>query len=738
MYAADFKIYTHNRPFRLPYAKKHGKTCLAPWDPIAWAELTFSSSAEKEEWFERTIVTGADKEYATVIKPRQPPIAPEQGEEKHDRHREQKQQPNGQEQQPEQLALARQLVSCLSESRSTGSNGWDSWAKVLWAIHTVFGGSEEGRLLAHTFSSVAPNYDPPGVDKIYKMGDGRVGFGSLIVWSKEDSPAVAAAAMDQARFRACLDQWNLTPSAITPLREEGGGEKEEEMEPEPADLRVNANKLDAWWKTYQGGIRERGAKIDAAKAEKNWALLTELAEQLAEFKLHWEQEICGYLNQFMAVITKLPEPAYIEQYGREAHLEKEMVVRKYTNVLGVYRLRGWMKHWINSNERREFDKITFNPKTTQHNKYEFNIFTGLAHQTPTMSKLEATERCQPAIQHITNVWCNGKTDVATFVLSWMAHLVQKPWVKMASALVLRGDEGCGKGVIIKLLKQVLGDQYYYQVQDAEASLFSQFTPANFEQCLLLFVDEAVWGGSRTQAGRLKKLITEDIHEIEHKHGARFSVPSFINAIFASNERWVVPVGYKARRFACLDCNNDKAGINSGAQAYFDQIKDIPIEAFASYLFHVDISCFNPRNVPTTDMLRDQKRRRFNTVAAWWEEVLCKGELVIPYDHAKDLSLERQWNNPIINEEMFAMYNEHKGGDRDVRRPSDLIRELRTLCTFGNEKKTQRWVFGKRHYVTLLPSLEEARLAFCKKVDDPEWFDGEGEEEEEGEEDRDLL
>jgi hypothetical protein len=263
--------------------------------------------------------------------------------------------------------------------------------------------------------------------------------------------------------------------------------------------------------------------------------------------------------------------------------------------------------------------------------------------------------------------------------------------------------------------------YFYQVHDADNSLFGRFTPRNFEQCLLLFVDEAVWGGSKAQAGKLKKLITEPTHEIEHKHGARFPIPSYLNLIFASNERWVVPVGYKARRFVCLDCDNRHAGSNTGE--YFKPVRGVSVEAFASYLHQLDISEFNPRKVPTTDMLRDQKRRRFDSVAAWWDDFLRDGKI-------ESFPREWQWGEAIPNQKLWDIYEAHRGSARGVARPCDLIRELRTLCTFRNAKSTQRRISGTRQYVTLLPTLEEARKDFCNKLDDPQWFDDELEEDEE--------
>ena len=239
----------------------------------------------------------------------------------------------------------------------------------------------------------------------------------------------------------------------------------------------------------------------------------------------------------------------------------------------------------------------------------------------------------------------------------------------------------------------------------------------------------MWGGSRAQAGKLKKLVTELTHDIEHKFGARFSVESFLNVIFASNERWVVPVGFKGRRWCCLDLLNNRAGINNAKDnaAYFKQLRDVDVAAFAEFLLSRDISDFNPRNVPTTSMLRDQKRRRFDAVAAWWDDLLTAGELVVPYDQIDgsqpNIAFQsREWGRPIANNDLFAMYKKHKGSNRGIDRCSDLLRELRSLCTFGNDKKKQLRIQGKREYVTLLPTLEQARQYFCAKVDDPNWFD----------------
>ena len=237
----------------------------------------------------------------------------------------------------------------------------------------------------------------------------------------------------------------------------------------------------------------------------------------------------------------------------------------------------------------------------------------------------------------------------------------------------------------------------------------------------MFVDEAVWGGNKQQAGSLKKMITERTRDIEQKHGARYQIDAYTNYIFASNESWVVPAGNKARRFCAMEFNNEKA--EAGNQDYFACIRKVPPEAFASYLHHFDISDFNVRDVPATALLRDQKERRFSNAAAFWNQILCEG--AIEACKGPGPNWTREWSEPmeIPNQDLFQAYQEFLGNqtDRSVKNHANLIKELRSYCTFENSRRTQRRALGKVVSVTMLPSLKNARLEFCKKMNDPKWF-----------------
>ena len=54
---------------------------------------------------------------------------------------------------PENKQLAKQLLAGLSPERAVD---WNKWPQIVWAINTVFAGSQEGMNIAQAFSSTAP------------------------------------------------------------------------------------------------------------------------------------------------------------------------------------------------------------------------------------------------------------------------------------------------------------------------------------------------------------------------------------------------------------------------------------------------------------------------------------------------------------------------------------------------------------------------------------------------------
>ena len=280
--------------------------------------------------------------------------------------------------------------------------------------------------------------------------------------------------------------------------------------------------------------------------------------------------------------------------------------------------------------RNKKNKIDFYPSMEPQPFY--NVFSGF-HIQPSGRRI-TEDTIQPFIDHIRIIWCKGNEEYFKFVISWMAKAIQIPWIKTKCAIVLKGAEGCGKGIILShflggIMGQIDDDTCKYgafrQVVK-EDSVFGRFNDV-LEGCCGLFLDELVWGGDKKASGKLKGFITEDFVQIEHKGIGIYPVHSYLNLVIASNEEWVIPASDNTRRFFVLECDNKYAGVQTHeSKEYFDTLLQVPIQDVADYLYQYDISGFNSVNIPLTEALDEQKEIGMSSSYLWMKEQLSLDNL----------------------------------------------------------------------------------------------------------------
>src|SRR5262249_40575560 len=132
--------------------------------------------------------------------------------------------------------------------------------------------------------------------------------------------------------------------------------------------------------------------------------------------------------------------------------------------------------------------------------------------------------------------------------------------------------------------------------------------AHLRDCVALFADEAVFPGDKRGEGMLKAFITEPALTSEKKFENAVMSPNFLHIIMASNSDWVVPAGMEERRFAVFHVNkpptdffNREFWKNLNAE-----LDDGGYAALLHDLLKCDISNFNPRDIPQTAALAEQK------------------------------------------------------------------------------------------------------------------------------------
>jgi len=197
------------------------------------------------------------------------------------------------------------------------------------------------------------------------------------------------------------------------------------------------------------------------------------------------------------------------------------------------------------------------------------------------------------------------------------------------------------------------------------------------------VDEAMCGSHKRYAAQLKTLITELRHTVQNKYAPPLSIDSFANFIMASNEDHVVTMEHKDRRYFALQTDNKWSGVQSEEKAaYFAKLRAVPVHAVAKYLYEYDISTFNPRQFPSTDLQREQKRMSLpkNGVDTWL--LACIEVSRLPTSDDEDADSDT-WEAVRLKSMVYQHYAAQAGAHA---KPG----QTKSLCT-KNEWSSRVWL-----------------------------------------------
>ena len=264
---------------------------------------------------------------------------------------------------------------------------------------------------------------------------------------------------------------------------------------------------------------------------------------------------------------------------------------KIVALKGVADFRLWLKNrlvdgkplaerWLASPNRRQFDGIVFAPG--MHAPGFYNLWKGFPIQP-------APGDCSKFLNHVEEVICRANGVVATYVLNWCAHLVQRPAELPEVALVLRGLQGTGKGVFARALGRLVGAAHSVHLTSMN-QIVGHFN-GHLAGKLLVFADEALWGGNRQGDGALKALITEPVTPIEQKGKDIISVRNYTRLVVASNASWAVPLDLDDRRFLVLDVSDTHKEDTAYFSAIDAELNNGGFAALMKFLLERDLSNF---------------------------------------------------------------------------------------------------------------------------------------------------
>ena len=408
--------------------------------------------------------------------------------------------------------------------------------------------------------------------------------------------------------------------------------------------------------------------------------------------------------------TKISKQSFDDFRNRYRNLKVQVGV----NVQGVLVEKPAGTFWIDHPARRQYDTLIFSPGREVDNAY--NLWRGFACDSVMGNKHESF------LLHIRDNICAGNPEYYSYLLGWLARMVQHPDGPGEVAVVMRGARGTGKSFFAKVVGSLFG-RHFLQVSDSK-HLVGSFN-AHLRDTVVLFGDEAFFAGDKKHESVLKTLVTEEHLVIEGKGVDAEAAPNFVHLILASNEDWVVPAGLDERRFFVLEVG----GANKQNHAYFKRIHDDlnagGRENLLHFLMNLDLSEFEVRRVPQTEALREQKLLSMTPETHWFYDKLMEGRLMsntmewqtkvakdlLYEDYVRDMNIQGR-RSYLLSKVTFGKFL-----SRVLPKGYPLSRQDNMLFPAANDHGMEL-VVTKRCYIYVLPPLADCRDYWDKHMGGP--------------------
>lgn len=371
--------------------------------------------------------------------------------------------------------------------------------------------------------------------------------------------------------------------------------------------------------------------------------------------------------------------------------------------------------------RKKYNQVVFSP-TTNHvqddenlpDSINYNLYQGLTFKPKPGD-------CKRIIKHIKEVWCNDDNKAFEYVMGWLARMFQHPNERGHTVLLLNSGEGTGKNIIVDMLVRAFGQ--HAMIANKPDDLVGKFND-QLATSVLVFANEAVWGGNKSLEGALKTLITDEELVVEKKYIPKYRIKNCCHVIMASNNDWAAPIGLDDRRFVVLNVSDKYQGNHAYFTALQREIEQRGQAAFIHMLLNWDISEFNPRELPELnagqDAKLDMKLKSADSITQWWFDVLWAGEAWILVETGTGGRARRNimvnWDVGAVQvkaEDLRNAYQQWCGQHRrHVESEVTFGRKLSNLCSI--ERRRLR-VDGERVYVYQIRDIGTVRQEVRTKV-----------------------
>jgi acyl carrier protein len=325
--------------------------------------------------------------------------------------------------------------------------------------------------------------------------------------------------------------------------------------------------------------------------------------------------------------------------------------------------------------------------------------------------------CQMFLDHLRNVLCKGNDDYYDYLIRWMANAVQNPHLPGQVAVVLKGDQGTGKGTFARIFGHLFGAHYKY-VSDPRHVIGTFNYMLN--DAVLVFADECFVSGSKQHESALKALITENTLRVEQKGVDSVDARNCVHLIMATNKEWAIGAELSDRRFFVLDVDRARRVDIEYFARMQEQMENGGYQALLHMLMTLDLSDFDVRLCPKTEELRNQQDYSLDSMQGFVLELLTEGRLMPGHG---------SWRQEVMKNELTDSFKNTYGWDSRGNLKMGLGKFLRKIGAESRRRYGAQWAWEtatgskkveRNPWVWSFPPLEECRRLWKDNFGERDW------------------
>jgi len=214
----------------------------------------------------------------------------------------------------------------------------------------------------------------------------------------------------------------------------------------------------------------------------------------------------------------------------------------------------------------------------------------------------------------------GREKEINYLVHWLAWRLQHHDQKALAALILRGAQGTGKGLLAKVLSKIYGRYLAHIDGSSIESAFNQFM---FEKLLVIAneVGNSFFADKRRAATRLKGWVVGDDITVNMKYVNPFKVKNFTAWILCSNDVTPVTFDLDDRRYNVIASQWTLREHDPGLAAALVAALDGPtfVQEVVDYLGSVILDGFDQTASLENEARREVMGASMRSNERWWRE-----------------------------------------------------------------------------------------------------------------------